>query len=143
LQNNFYYKLNVQDIDLGCNWEGTRGCLKKNLKSIDYMRQKVLKKNLKYNFWRFDKEKSVQLIENGGWHFSYLMSPEKIRKKIQTFAHTELDKNEFTNINTIEKQIKSLKDIFNRKINYTKVNVDKNYPEYITKNIDKFKDWVI
>ena len=143
LQKNFYYKLNIQDIDLGCNWEGTRGCLKKNLKSIDFMRQKVLKKNLKYSFWRFDKEKNLQLINDGGWHFSYLMSPEQIKNKIKTFAHTEFDRDEFTDINNINKQIKSLKDIFNRKVNYSKVEFDENYPEYILKNLDKFKEWLV
>ena len=35
LQNLFYYKLNIKEVELGNNWEGTRGCLKKNLKSID------------------------------------------------------------------------------------------------------------
>ena len=71
LQDLFYYKLNIKEVGFGNNWEGTRGCLKKNLKSIDYMRQKVLKKNLKYGFWRIDKEKNLQIIKNGGWHFSY------------------------------------------------------------------------
>ena len=65
LQDLFYYKLNVKETKFGKNWEGTRGCLKKNLKSIDYMRQKVLKKNLKYGFWRIDKEKNFQIIKNG------------------------------------------------------------------------------
>ena len=92
LQNLYYYKLNLKDKNLGCNWEGTRCCFKKNLLSINYMRQKVLKKNLKYKFWRFDKEKNIQIINNGGWHFSYLLTPKQIQKKIKTFAHSELNK---------------------------------------------------
>ena len=47
-------------------WEGTRVCKKKNLKSIDFMRQKVKKKNLTYSFFRFDKEKSIELFEEIG-----------------------------------------------------------------------------
>ena len=43
-------------------WEGTRVCKKKNLKSIDFMRQKVKIKNLNYNFLRFDKEKSIEIF---------------------------------------------------------------------------------
>ena len=31
-------------------WEGTRVCKKKNLRSIDFMRQKIKKKNAYYNF---------------------------------------------------------------------------------------------
>ena len=35
-------------------WEGTRVCKSKNLKSIDFMRQKVRSKNLDYNFFYDD-----------------------------------------------------------------------------------------
>ena len=45
------------------------------------MRQKVLKKNLKYGFWRIDKERNFQLIKNGGWHFSYLLTPKEFKEK--------------------------------------------------------------
>ena len=98
LQDLFYYKLNIKEIEIGNNWEGTRGCLKYNLKSIDYMRQKVLKKNEKYGFWRIDKERNFQIIKNGGWHFSYLLTPAEIQRKIKTFAHTELNKKKFTSL---------------------------------------------
>ena len=57
-------------------WEGTRVCKRKNLNSIDFMRQKVRSKNLKYNFIRFDKEKSIEIFNNGGWHFNNIMEPE-------------------------------------------------------------------
>ena len=34
-----------------------------------FFKLRVLKpKNLKLPFWRIDKEKSIQLIEHGGWH---------------------------------------------------------------------------
>ena len=39
-------------------------------------------RNLKfknYPFWRFDK-KIIQII-NGGWHFSFLQTPDQILKK--------------------------------------------------------------
>lgn len=143
LQNLFYYKLNIKETTLGNNWEGTRGCLKKNLKSIDFMRQKVLKKNLKYGFWRLDKEKSIQIIKNGGWHFSYLLTPNEIQRKITTFAHTELNKKKFTSLRNIKYCIKNFKDLFHRKIIYKKIKIDNTFPEYIKKNKKKFSKWII
>ena len=98
----FCYKLNIYNPHESL-WEGSRICLKKNLKSIDFLRQKVRKKNTRYPFWRIDKEKSIQLIENGGWHFNYLSDPDKISKKLKTFAHTQYNKDEFTKIDVIEK----------------------------------------
>ena len=36
---------------------------KNKLKSIDDLRQKILIKNLRYPFWRIDKEKSIQMAQ--------------------------------------------------------------------------------
>jgi len=142
LQDLFYYKLNIKEVDLGNNWEGTRGCLKKNLKSIDYMRQKVLKKNLKYGFWRLDKEKNFQIIKKGGWHFSYLLTPAEIQRKIQTFAHTELNQKKFTSLNNIKFCIKNFKDLFHRNTKYKKIKINKSFPEYIVSNQKKLFKWI-
>ncbi len=143
LQDLFYYKLNIKEVEFGNNWEGTRGCLKKNLKSIDYMRQKVLKKNLKYGFWRIDKERNIQIIKNGGWHFSYLLTPIEIQRKIKTFAHNELNKKKYTNLNNIKTCIKELKDLFHRETKFRKIKIDYKFPKYILKNRKKLSRWII
>ena len=143
LQHLFYYKLNIKEIEFGNNWEGTRGCLKKNLKSIDYMRQKVIKKNLKYGFWRIDKERDLQVVKNGGWHFSYLLTPPEIQRKIKTFAHTEFNKKKFTNLKNIKYCIKNLKDLFHREAKYKIVKIDSSYPKFIVKNKNKLSKWII
>jgi len=79
------------------------------------------------------------IIENGGWHFSYLFTPEGISNKIKSFAHSEFDKTEYTDTSTIETKIKRGENIFGReaeKINYVKI--DNSYPEYIINNTDKY-----
>ena len=142
LQKLFYYKLNMQNLELGCNWEGTRICKKKDLKSIDYMRQKVLKKNIKYGFWRLDKETNFEIIDDGGWHFSYLLTAQEIQRKIKTFAHTELDLDKFTNLDNINHSIKNGVDIFHRNVTYQKVDIDESYPDFIKKNRKLLIDWI-
>ena len=37
----------------------------------------------------------------------------------------------------------NLKDIFNRGINYKKVELGNTFPKYILENLDKFKDWIV
>ena len=120
LQNMYYYKLNIMNIDEGNgNWAGSRICQRKNLKS--FFKLRLLKiKNLEYPFWRIDKERSIELIKKGGWHFTYLMRPKEISKKIQDMAHTEFNKEKFKDINFIENNIKNLKDPFNRDLNLKK-----------------------
>ena len=62
---------------------------KKNFKSPQWLRNLKFKK---YPFWRLDKIKNLQIIDNGGWHFAYLQTPENISNKIKSFAHGEFNK---------------------------------------------------
>ena len=143
LQNMYYYKLNIMNIDEGNgNWAGSRICQKKNLKSFFKLRLLKLK-NLEYPFWRFDKERSIELIKSGGWHFTYLMKPKEISKKIEDMAHTEFNKEKFKNINSIENNIKNLKDPFNRDLNLKKTEIDETYPEFIQKNKEQYQEWIL
>jgi beta-1,4-mannosyl-glycoprotein beta-1,4-N-acetylglucosaminyltransferase len=143
LQNMYYYKLNILGLDEGNgSWAGSRICKKKYLKSFFDFRI-LKKKNVNYPFWRVDKEKSIQLIEKGGWHFTYLMKPEEISKKIENMAHTEFNKEKFKNLKKIEDNINNLIDPFNRNLRLKKVKIDNNYPEYLLQNIEIYKDWIL
>ena len=115
---------------------------KKNLNS--FFKFRLLKtKNIKYPFWRFDKEKNIELIKKGGWHFTYLMKPEEISKKIEDMAHTEFNKDKFKDISYIENNIKNLKDPFDRKFNLKKIEIDDSFPRYIVENMEIFRNWII
>jgi beta-1,4-mannosyl-glycoprotein beta-1,4-N-acetylglucosaminyltransferase len=142
LQKHFVYKINLYN-QYEDPWEGTRIAMKKNLLSIDFMRQKILRKNLKYPFWRIDKEKNIEIFEDGGWHFNNLMSPENISQKIKTFAHSEYNKKEFFDVNLIKKKIIEKKDLYNRDRVFTEVKiVKKKYPNYIINNLHKFTNFI-
>tara|TARA_B100000767_G_C19770685_1_gene539788 strand:+ start:1231 stop:2058 length:828 start_codon:yes stop_codon:yes gene_type:complete len=148
LQNMYTYKINIFN-QYESPWEGTRICKKRDLKSIDWLRQKILAKNCKYSFWRIDKQTDIQLIESGGWHFNYLLKPEQISKKLKSLAATQWDwgenltKNQFLSIENIKNKINNQRDLFNRKHNYKKITIDHSFPEYILKNLDKFNEWII
>ena len=122
---------------------GNSSFKKKNLKSIDFMRQKVKFKNLKYSFFRFDKEKDIQLFDKGGWHFNNILSPKEISIKLKTFAHTEFNKEIYTDIKIIKNNIANCKDLFQRGHTYDKVEIDKTFPKYIFENKEKLKEWII
>ena len=142
LQKCFNYKFNLFN-PFESPWEGTRVCKKKYLKSIDFMRQKVKAKNLKYNFLRIDKEKRIQLFKDGGWHFNNIMKPEEISKKLKTFAHTEFKGEEFSNVEVIKKKIDKKVDLFERGHQYKAILVDKTFPEDLLNNRDIYKDYII
>tara|TARA_B100000945_G_scaffold299669_1_gene280568 strand:- start:49 stop:855 length:807 start_codon:yes stop_codon:yes gene_type:complete len=138
-QRMFMYKLNLLNLKEN-NWHGSRICLKKNFKSPQWIRNLKFKK---YPFWRIDKIKNLQIIEDGGWHFAYLQSPESISKKIKSFAHGEFNKEEMVDEEKIKIKIQKGQDIFNRGYTLKKVEVDSSFPQYILKNKEKLKKWII
>tara|TARA_Y100000741_G_scaffold363529_1_gene351945 strand:+ start:1071 stop:1877 length:807 start_codon:yes stop_codon:yes gene_type:complete len=142
LQKCFNYKFNLFN-EHESPWEGSRVCKKKDLKSIDFMRQKVKSKNLKYSFLRIDKEKSIEIFKNAGWHFNNILSPEEISLKLKTFAHSEFADEKFSSVNIIEKKINNQIDLFERNHKYQKVEIDETFPKYIRNNIKKFKKFII
>ena len=137
----FNYKFNLFN-PYETPWEGTRVCKKKNLKSIEYLRNRIKTKNLKYNFLRFDKEKNIEVFENAGWHFNNIMSPEQISLKLKTFAHTEFNSKEFYSVENIRNKIDKKIDLFNRGHNYRVVEIDDRFPEYLKKNKGKYKSFI-
>tara|TARA_B100000579_G_scaffold283849_1_gene235178 strand:- start:1039 stop:1845 length:807 start_codon:yes stop_codon:yes gene_type:complete len=138
-QKMYSYKINLLN-ETENNWHGSKICLKKNLKSPQWLRNLKFKK---YPFWRIDKPRNLQIIENGGWHFAYLQSPDKISNKIKSFSHGEFNKIDFTNQKSIKEKIEMGHDIFNRKIKYRKIQIDNSFPKYIVENKEKYKEWIV
>ena len=137
-QKMFYYKINLLNKTVPI-WTGSKMCQKKHLKSPQWLRSQKVKK---YPFWKFYKIK-WNLIKNGGWHFSFLMTPEKVQKKIKSFAHSEFNTNKFTNLSKISASINQGLDIFDRDMIYQKIDFDNSFPNYILNNREKFKDWIL
>jgi beta-1,4-mannosyl-glycoprotein beta-1,4-N-acetylglucosaminyltransferase len=139
----FYYKLNLLSDQYKNTWQGSRVIKFEFLKSFSWLRS-IDKKNLKYNFFRFDKFRRIQVFEDGGWHFSYLMSEKEIQKKIKAWTHSELDTVENNNLETIKDRVRSNKDLFGRDIALTKIEFTKDhFPEHIIENKEQFKNWII
>ena len=141
MQKCFNYKFNLYN-SYESPWEGTRVCKKKNLKSIDFMRQKIKSKNLKYNFLRIDKEKSIELFNEAGWHFNNIFSVEEISLKLKTFAHTEFMDSKYSSTSVIRDKIEKKIDLFERGHSYESIKIDNTYPKYLIENIDKYKKWI-
>ena len=135
-QQMFMYKLNLQNLNES-NWIGSKITKKKYISSMQDLRNLKFKE---YPFWRIDK-KNLQIIK-GGWHFSFLQTPEQILNKIKSFSHGEFNGDDINEKNIEEKILKN-QDIFGRDIILKKIKIDSNYPKYILENEDKFLKWII
>ena len=139
IQKNFQSKINLLNIS-DKYWMGTKIIQKKYLKSPQWLRNI---KTSKPAFWKFYKPKQPQLIYNGGWHFSFLKTPDGISKKIQSYSHSEYNKPEFTDETKIAERIKNKTDIFERNFKYEKIELDNTFPKYVLENLNKFQNWII
>ena len=109
----FYYKFNLFYDRI--SWFGTKGCKKKKLKNFSTIRNL---KNKRYPFWRLDtyfsdiKQTNLKIIENGGWHFTNIKTPEELFEKFSNFGHH--DEFELANIDVykIKKKIMKIKRCF-------------------------------
>jgi beta-1,4-mannosyl-glycoprotein beta-1,4-N-acetylglucosaminyltransferase len=87
------------------------------------------------------------VIENGGWHFSYMGGIENIQLKISSFAHTELDNDIFNNAEYLKSRVDELISYHGYFPKGKPMIVVDPYtegflPQYVTDNLDKFKEFV-
>ena len=145
-QMHFYYKINLQS-QVNPFWFGSRICVKKYLKSPQWLRGLKFKKR---PFWRIDKFRLNNIIRDGGWHFCNLKSPEQLLYKYKNLCETndphifkEKIDDKFLNINEIKKRINNGLDIIGRNENFKPILLDDKFPNYILKNKHQFEEWIV
>jgi len=106
----FYYKFNLH-LDR-IHWYGTRALKKKNLTTFQELREIKPKK---YSFYRLDtlfkknKFMDINIIKNGGWHFTRILSPQEIHNRELETEHSD----EYIQA---KKNSKKIEDLINRKV---------------------------
>ena len=151
-----YYKFNLSLPFY--DWFGSKACKLKNLSSVSELRNIKTKK---YKWWRFDtifkKDKyiNLQIIDEGGWHFTEIKSPKEIFEKHKNDEHH--DEFELTKIKEkdIEDMVKNRyipydhsadkRDLDkkwnkNNRVNLVKINDDK-LPRYLIDHRSKYLNW--
>ena len=152
-QDMMYYKFNLKLEN--CTWVGTRACRMKNLKSPQWLRNI---KDRSYPWWRLDtlfsknKFGNIKFVDSGGWHFSYLKTPEEIEKKLKSYLHhreyelNPLGIEKIKNLINQKRAVYNLKadqrlNKFNSENKLNKVEINE-LPKYILDNEDKLKKWI-
>ena len=152
-QDMFYYKFNLKLPDI--EWTGTKACKKKNLLNPQWLRNI---KDRKYPIYRIDvlfsekKYIDVKIINNGGWHFSNIKSPDKIEHKLKSYLHHREFDLVPLNVNEIKKIMENKQAIYDLSVDKTvnKIGIGsklekydlKKLPEVITINLEKYKEWL-
>jgi MoxR-like ATPase len=57
-------------------------------------------------------KKEEERIYNSGWHFTYFLSPELIKKKVESFSHQELNIEKYQNVEYIQDRINKSENLW-------------------------------
>ena len=145
-QKHFYYKINLQS-ETNPFWFGSRSCVKKYLKSPQWLRDLKFKKR---PFWRIDKFRLNNIMDNGGWHFCNLKTPENLLYKYKNLCETndpyhfkEKIDQKYLNLQEIKKRIDQQEDILGRNDKFKIIKINDDYPKYILENINMLNKWIV
>lgn len=124
-QKMFYYKINLLKE---LNWSGTKACSFETLKniSLNHLRQN-----------KFTNE----VIQNGGWHLSFMGGQNRIIEKIEAYAHQEFN-NSFIKQN-ISNNITNNKDLFFRDCKIEKINALNEFPKEILEKVNNEYNYLL
>ena len=135
----FYYKFNLL-YDL-VPWFGSKAVKKKKLLSMSWLRNL---KNKRYPFWRVDtlfsntRYINLEIINDGGWHFTNLMTAEKLYEKLTNFGHHDEFELSGMTIKDLQKKIDNKEVFFNHFVDKQKYKERWNF-DYKLKKIDDNK----
>lgn len=115
------YKLNYMRPDMG--WRGTVMC------DLSYARQ-VGTQTLRNERQRYSP------FPKGGWHLSYFGGADMIRNKIECFAHQEINRDEFKDIDHINDCIKWGKSLLKEDVSLDIIDAS-FYPQYFLDKVPK------
>lgn len=152
-QDMFYYKFNLCLPNF--KWTGTKACRKKNLISPQWLRNI---KDRKYPFFRLDtffsdkKYINIEIIKDGGWHFSNIKTAKEIEHKLRSYLHHKEFDDVPLSVQEIDKLVQNKQAIYDLKVDkrvnkigngsiLKKFEINK-LPNYIQVNQNNLKDWI-
>ena len=152
-QKMFYYKFNLYYENF--DWFGSKAVKKKNLTSPQWLRNI---KSKKYPIWRLDthfsnkKYNNIKFIENGGWHFTCIKSPESVHQKLLSYLHHQDYESSNIHIEDLKKKMKEKKILYDH--NQDKKEINKwttnktltkiethSLPKYLQDHSYKYREW--
>ena len=152
-QKMFYYKFNLFYEDY--SWQGSKAVKQKNFISPQWLRNI---KGKKYPKWRIDtyfskkKYSNLLFINDGGWHFTCLRTPEQLEKKLLNFAHHYEYEESGLKLDDIKKLILEKRVMYDHTVDQKgykwsgksilKKIDEKFLPEHLSSNLNKYSDWL-
>ncbi len=82
-------------------------------------------------------------IMDGGWHYNFFGGAERIRLKVQSYAHSECNTPDVVDLDNIKYRLKNRLDVFGRLYEHEVMELTyENTPKYVMDNLDKFDRFI-
>ena len=99
------------------------------------------------------KYNNIEFINDGGWHFTNMKSPDEIFSKLSSFLHNVDFKESGLSLNDIKKMVSEKKILYDHFADQRKTDKWDSpvtlkpveislLPDYIAQNTEKFKNWL-
>ena len=92
-----------------------------------------------------DRRHRFGVIEDGGWHWSYLGGIDALIEKVKSFSHTEANTEANLDRTRLERVLREGRDFMGRwylGYRFETTPIDEGYPRYVRDNADQFEAWI-
>lgn len=86
---------------------------------------------------------NAEILNNGGWHFSYMMNEDLIKAKIKSFSHQEFNTKQVLDSISIKRTLRNNEDLFFRPGYKWGVVSLKNLPKPVRSNPKKYSKFLV
>lgn len=126
----FYYYVNCIQNQV---WNGSGMVTYKKYNSLHQIRKQ-------------SRDSIVNIVPNGGWHYSYMGGAEKVRLKAENIAESSIIIDRVGSVSEIQKKIKAQQDLWGRVDNISQkqivdISVEGMAPKCINKFIEKYPNF--
>ena len=129
------------------DWLGTKittfnhfkGFFRSDASSVRIYKSSGLLRSLKREWF---KRASVQRLENGGWHFTWVLTLNEIKLKMKSGTHV-FDDDKYLSDAYLLGEIRSGKDFIDPDKMFVAQTLDANFPKYLLENQDRFKEFLL
>lgn len=137
-----YYSLNTIRVPRVA-WHGTRRVKRKNWVSGQAIRQYGARQiSAAYHGDVLEPIEQAAIIEDGGWHFSFLGDAEHARTKMKAFSHTEYSDEMFTNIERLQKLVQAGFDPIHPTARYVPINCSALLPQPVLAEPERWAKFI-
>jgi hypothetical protein len=92
-----------------------------------------------------DRRPHFGVIEDAGWHWSYLGGIDALIEKVKSFSHTEANTDAILDRTRLERALREGRDFMGRwylGYRFETTQIDDSYPRFLRDNVERYAAWI-